>query len=358
MTPGSRPDLEWIRFFAALEVVICHSDLAIKHFSGAILSSPGYSLIGGLGVEVFFVLSGYLMCLRAHSYGCAWHFVCSRYLRIIPLYWIFTSLVIVARVLNPDWSLNGQNLSPDLVLRSYLILPQSWYPLLGVGWSLEHEVIFYGLVGLWIAIASRFGPFWVEFGVGLFVLGWCGIIFAVPPSDAAWYLHPLSVLMTAFGIGWLYRCYEASKNPMFLRTLLACLAISAGLIVILEAANLTRVSRIIVAGALFILAVRLRFRIAMAGRVNKILVPLGEATYSIYLSHWFVLSVFGKVAGRVALPEALQLPMRMLAIALSLLVGLLVFRIIERPLDRWLRHGLPIREAFGDPFRREPAVAS
>jgi peptidoglycan/LPS O-acetylase OafA/YrhL len=345
-----RPDLDWIRCFAAFEVVVCHSDLAVKHFSNDLINQGWYPLVGGIGVEVFFVLSGYLMCLRVPHYRSSLSYLKSRYLRILPLYWIFTALVIVARLINPNWALSGHELTADVVLRSFLVLPQAWYPLLGVGWSLEHEVIFYGLVALLIAASARLTEAPVWFGVALFTLGWCGIAGSVSPGDAAWYLHPLSALTTAFGAGWLYRCYEASADGMVLRILGACLAASIALAALSDGENAVRVVRIAVAVAAFIFIVRLHGGIVRVQSANWVFVPLGEATYSIYLSHWFVLSVCGKALGRLSPPPELHLLIRAVAIALSLLVGLVIFRLVERPLDRWLRRGVPLREVFEQSF--------
>lgn len=81
--PGRRPDLEWLKALAALEVVVCHSDLAVKHFSGALLSRSWYLPV--IGVEVFFVVSGYLICLRASACPGALAFMRARFLRLLPL---------------------------------------------------------------------------------------------------------------------------------------------------------------------------------------------------------------------------------------------------------------------------------
>ncbi|AWN36255.1 acyltransferase family protein [Methylobacterium radiodurans] len=349
--PGRRADLEWLKALAALEVVICHSDLAVKHFSGSLLAQSWYLPVSGIGVEVFFVVSGYLICLRAPAYPTAPAFLRSRILRLMPLYALFTGLAVAARLVNPAWVWNGWDFSAGTIVSSFLMLPQSHYPIVGVGWSLEHEVIFYALVALLILATRLAGTAPVRFGVALFGLGWCGALLGISPSDPAWYLHPLSVLMTGFAAGWLYRCHEAAGRGGIPWLLVACLGATAALSLVADAANAERLLRLTGASVLVVLVIAFRGALLRIPIADRVLFPLGLATYSIYLSHWFTMSALGKVAGRLGLPESAQVPVRLAVIALSIATGFAVYHLLERPLDRWLRAGVPIREAFRPPFR-------
>lgn len=354
--PGRRPDLEWLKALAALEVVVCHSDLAVKHFSGSLIARSWYLPLSGIGVEVFFVVSGYLICLRAPAYANALSFLRARLLRLMPLYALFTGLAVAARLINPAWAWNRWDVSAGTIIGSFLILPQPHYPIVGVGWSLEHEVIFYALVALLILATRLAGEAPVWFGLALFGLGWCGALVGIAPSDAAWYLHPVSVLMTGFAAGWLYRCHEVDGRVGVAWLLMACLAVTVTLSLGTDPANTERSLRLTGASALVILFVALRDTILRLPFADRILFPLGLATYSIYLSHWFTMSALGKAVGRLRLPESAQLPVRLAVIAVAVGVGLLVYRLLERPLDRWLRAGVPIGEAFRQPFRRRRAM--
>src|SRR3954471_7672882 len=131
--PAYRRDIGWLRAIAATEVCIWHSDLVAKHFSSySLQSSALYAPIGGIGVELFFILSGYVICMRASSYRSGGGFLISRVLRLYPLYWLFTSAVAVAFLANDGWHLNGFEPSTERFLQSYLILPQVEYPILPV----------------------------------------------------------------------------------------------------------------------------------------------------------------------------------------------------------------------------------
>ena len=146
-----RTEIQWLRGLAATEVVICHSDLVTKHFTSFRLAETSwYQPLLGIGVEVFFMVSGYVICMRAATHPSGGAFLFSRIRRLYPMYWIFTSLVVLAFLINPAWRLNNFDASPLSLLQSYLILPQWRFPILGVGWTLEHEMIFYAFVALMI----------------------------------------------------------------------------------------------------------------------------------------------------------------------------------------------------------------
>ena len=104
--PEKRYELQWLRALAASEVVVCHSDLLTKHFSNFRIGSlTWYYPLSGMEIELFFVLSGYIICIRAPSItmvGVSCRRASSASIRCIP---IFTSLALVAYFINPAWRL-------------------------------------------------------------------------------------------------------------------------------------------------------------------------------------------------------------------------------------------------------------
>ena len=84
--PEKRYELQWLRALAASEVVVCHSDLLTKHFSDFRIGSlTWYYPLSGMGVELFFVLSGYIICMRAPSIDNGPRFLLSRILGLYPM---------------------------------------------------------------------------------------------------------------------------------------------------------------------------------------------------------------------------------------------------------------------------------
>ena len=209
MAGPKRTEIQWLRALAATEVAFAHSDLLTKHFSDyRLVNEPWYQPLGGTGVELFFILSGYVICMRIRSYPTGGAFMLSRIRRLFPLYAIFTSLVLLTYFINPAWRLNNFHLSLTSIAQSYLILPQWKSPILGVGWTLEHEMIFYWVVGLtmlgWsMNSRARAGIAWA-----LAALGYFGCLQGAEPGFGLWAFHVFSPYMFAFGFGWLLCCTE------------------------------------------------------------------------------------------------------------------------------------------------------
>ncbi len=109
---------------------------------------------GSAGVDIFFVISGLVMTIsvqrnagRDHP---AWTFAKDRIIRIVPLYWIVTTVKIAAVVAVPALA-TRTSLDPLYVAGSYALLPlydgsRLIPPVLPVGWTLTYEMFFYILV--------------------------------------------------------------------------------------------------------------------------------------------------------------------------------------------------------------------
>ena len=341
-----RTEIQWLRGLAATEVVVCHSDLVTKHFTTFRLAEISwYQPFLGIGVEVFFMVSGYVICMRAATHLSGGAFLFSRIRRLYPMYWIFTSLVVLAFLINPAWRLNNFDTSPLSMLQSYLILPQWRFPILGVGWTLEHEMIFYASVALMMV-------FWGMNGLAKLVLPWvlaaigfAGCLMVVlgpgqggPDSEhSLWVAHVFSPYMLAFGFGWLVRCSEeiSPTARVWSLSVYAAIVVAAYLLSSGYASHL--VARIALAAAIFGGFIASRRLFEAEGLVNQLAWKFGDASFSIYLSHWFVLSGLGKVMGALHTPSAASGVVRALAVALCVVVGCAIYLVLEQPLNRWLR---------------------
>jgi peptidoglycan/LPS O-acetylase OafA/YrhL len=335
-----------LRGLAATEVVICHSDLVTKHFTSFRLAETSwYQPLLGIGVEVFFMVSGYVICMRAATHPSGGAFLFSRIRRLYPMYWIFTSLVVLAFLINPAWRLNNFDASPLSLLQSYLILPQWRFPILGVGWTLEHEMIFYAFVALMMV-------FWSMEGRAKFVLPWLlaafgfvgSLMVVLPPGQGSansehslWLAHVFSPYMLAFGFGWLVRCAEEMSPPARVLSLTMYVAVGVAAYLLSTGYGSHLVARLALAAAIFGAFIASRRLFEAEGLVNQLAWRFGDASFSIYLSHWFVLSGLGKIMGVLHTPSAASGVVRALAVGLCVVIGYGIYFVLEKPLDRWLR---------------------
>lgn len=118
---------------------------------GALLGGPVIN--GYAGVDLFFVISGFIMTYvtanRPRGLATVKDFVLSRVFRIYPVWWLFMGLMALYLVVSYGVPYDTTRVTPNdnsalnHIIRSILLLPQPDFPILGVGWTLIHEMYFY-----------------------------------------------------------------------------------------------------------------------------------------------------------------------------------------------------------------------
>ena len=91
--------LQVLRGLAACIVVFHHVSLAQTSYGGrsSWIAQSGFGLIGASGVDLFFIISGFIMMYsssRESGSDAARAFLIRRFRRIFPLYWIWTTLLL------------------------------------------------------------------------------------------------------------------------------------------------------------------------------------------------------------------------------------------------------------------------
>ncbi len=187
--PGAIPrhldNIQALRAVAALMVVAVHLQLNEMRAPEGHVLSP-WLFYGVSGVDLFFVISGFIMVYIAHRrFGAARHalaFILERAARIYPPAWLFTALALagVFAAGTADKWLSGHNL-----LFSFLLLPQRQPPLLAVSWTLIHELYFY----LVFAVFMLFGFRWLPLALAL----WAALVLAAQKTGL-WHLNPWTLI--------------------------------------------------------------------------------------------------------------------------------------------------------------------
>lgn len=151
--------IDLLRFLAATAVLLFHFKSFGLHApeypaagpDAAFDFLPDWTTSGWVGVQVFFVLSGYV--IARSTLGASWQgFLVKRAVRILPALWTCASVALLIRIASGepvldrllDWS------------RSVVLSPKGPY-IDGVVWTLVVEAVFYALVGLTIARGARQG---------------------------------------------------------------------------------------------------------------------------------------------------------------------------------------------------------
>jgi peptidoglycan/LPS O-acetylase OafA/YrhL len=191
--------LEALRGIAAMLVVMYHLQDIFQARAG-IIPFAGIFHAGNRGVDLFFVLSGFIIATaHAHDIGVPGRtaaYLYKRACRVYPSVWILTTLAAVTYASSFGGSGKAGKLEFWHVAASALLVPQRETALVNVTWTLTYEVFFYGLFAL--LIARR------RIGVTLLVVWQGGAALAAAglfhPGEwlAGHYLEPVCL---EFGIG-------------------------------------------------------------------------------------------------------------------------------------------------------------
>lgn len=283
--------------------------------------------VGAAGVDVFFVISGFIMWVTTHGRPAdPWRFMGRRITRIVPLYWIVTLLTAAGILLKPQF-FYGHFFSVPNFVGSLFFLPVlqegALHPIVIQGWTLCYEMMFYLVFTLVLFLGERW-----RFGVLVGAL--VAIVaqhFVLPAGYARAFTDPVVIEFAAgVVVGRLW--FQGARLPLGVALAMA----GAGFLLLatgsLFDADLPRALRwglpaaLIVAGAVF--AERARpFRPAALPSF------LGDASYSIYLWHVVVGVLATGVVLRAGVPAALQ-PASILVATLAL--SAMLYLIIEKPL--------------------------
>jgi exopolysaccharide production protein ExoZ len=329
MELASRRSLDTLqlgRGFAALAVVCHHTTRTLAQ--PKYLDEKIFSIFnaGDSGVMYFFVLSGFVIFLaHANDFGDgekAIHFAWRRFQRIYPTLWVALICVI------PLILLMKAELSFYDVFSSFMLLPIEHEPIIDTVWTLRHEIIFYAIFALAICnprIGWLVGTLWL----GLSLVQ--PLIF--PTYPLSFVFHPAHVL---FGLGilacWLFnRGYvEFPKLILMLGIVIfggTWIAVAYGVLLKNEASTLCYGI-----GAMLMILGGVVLETKTGLRIPRVLVFLGEASYSIYLIHFPALSGFAKAVTKM---KALGIPNEMLFLMVAsggVAVGVAFYLLVEKPL--------------------------
>ncbi len=351
-TAHGRPDRRILGFDAARAaaiacVMICHFGIVGVVVVAQIRPPLVLSLAGYFGVELFFVLSGYLIgsvLIDIRAAGGGWRagvvFLVRRWMRTLPAYYAVLSIVAASGAV----AVTGWQLFDYVTLTQNLAWPMRAPDFFAVSWSLTIEEWFYILVGFVLITMARRGR--------LFALGWIGLFLVLPlvlrcevPASADWDDEIRKVVCTrldAILYGGLAIDLVRRRLPPAAR--LACAIGGAGVIALLGlywicdigtwsiARQPLRVLVFNVTGLSF--AVMFPWLEAMAplGRPADALAGwLSRRSYSLYLVHLPILDLVFQLRDR---PYGLQLAAWAASLAGTVLAAEILYRAIERPFMR------------------------
>ncbi|MBW4578144.1 MAG: glycosyltransferase [Tildeniella nuda ZEHNDER 1965/U140] len=347
-----KPRLEGIqicRGIAALLVLLFHATQLSQEKLGQPFLGNLFAF-GGAGVDFFFVLSGFIIFF-VHQADVGKRdrlkpFILKRLIRIYPLYWLITLAILPIYFLEPQL---GYGYERDLavIIKSLLLVPQQHFPILIVGWSLSHEMLFYGLFALAIVLPLR--------RFSYLLLGWFIGTIAVLLSSLSdsfnldnYFLFKF--VFSAHNFEFLFGCLAADliRKNRFNTQKTGFLFLGTSLFLLF---GIAQAQRSLILNPVF--AYGLPSMLIVLGSASfdvqrschqtrsslaRLFTSLGDASYSIYLTHYLCLSVFLKLIVATNLISSIGYTATIsLLLATTLGVGYLTYAWIEVPMANGLR---------------------
>lgn len=335
------------RAIAALIVVFVHAIDAARRLGGpgvgVFAAFPNLAVFGGSGVDLFFVISGFVMTHTLVHGGAdhrSMHFFRRRITRIVPLF-LLVSLAFL--VLNPyDDVFAWQSIFYSATVLPVFDLSGYHAPALYVGWTLGFEFAFYTIVAA--ASARGGGRRAVPLLLGLTIIaGLAGLLYEPRWAPLRLLANPLQfefalgvALWLAFDLGWLRGRGAVARLVGATMLLLGC-AFGIALPLTSHYADAVAGS----SGLARTLDWGLPWALILAGmltapigatRLSGGLRRIGDASYSIYLVHPFAVALAWRAASSAWLTGTfIFIGAAMVA---SVLLGMAVHHWLEQPLLR------------------------
>jgi len=334
--------LQTVRAVAAIMVVIDHSLNQLSKFReyGTVLdhyiNSAKY--LGNIGVMVFFIVSGWIMILTTDNKNWTRNFakvfILKRIFRVLPLYWIYLTILVGLYLLG--FAFHNGYYSPEKILSSYFLIPYKDFatdginPVLPQAWTLIYEMFFYGLFSLSILFLSkRFNIYFISF-----VFAFLFISSLWVKNNSAFQSFSSNPITIFFIVGMLlYRMKLNTELGKYLR--LSLLLIFIILTFALFTFSYSKDIEFILTG---LSSIVLFIYIFTSAHNAKIVMYIGDASYSIYLIHIFVTLAFGTLLKKTNTSMCGDFLLLLGTILGSIILGCVSYYIVERRLIKFLNN--------------------
>jgi peptidoglycan/LPS O-acetylase OafA/YrhL len=299
---------------------------------------------GALGVDLFFVISGVVIAsVTAGNFAStrnAGIFLYHRLARIFPIFWIYTTLTLIAR------HVTGDHAQSSNLLASYLLLPTHLPMLLLQGWTLTYELYFYLVFFLLLLlIPERIAPWLlVLWGIAIVALK---LHIGLSPSAVVQLLITPSALEFLAGCV-LFHIYRRSRLPPTAGVILLAASVLWLAAIILYTAHIQATPywiinhpwrRPLLYGTFATLFLLGAIELERTGiiRYLPILCSIGDWSYSIYLSHALVLAL---IAHLLPHPASILLII-LIGLPAILIISGLSYAYLELPLHHLYKSAPP-----------------
>ena len=332
--------LQVLRAIASLLVVLLHctTNMAEVLHKSFLWNS---FIFGGSGVDIFFVLSGFIITYTSFRSFANWDklgtFLQRRFVRIFPTYWIIITGIIALQLLLPISYRSHFDLAPEKLMQAYLLLPG--HPMInGVSWTLTYELFFYVLFATAFLIPLKNWIYYFSLAYIVCIIGlrfsgynftgrnnWLHLI--TFPQNIEFFMGVLSVALIP-------RLPQKFAIPFVFGGILLFIASAIFFSHQRQVTN-DDFNRVIMFGipSFLIIAGLVKYELLKVINIHNVLLLLGEASYSLYLLHLPLIAISVKILAKLQIQSALALHLIiLLLVVLVSALSIYFFKWIEKPL--------------------------
>ncbi len=324
-----------------------------NHFSGfeaqlfptqfRVFAGAGH--FGRFGVDVFFVISGFIMIVTTwelyNRRRAGIQFLLRRCVRIYPPYWLVIVPITCIYYIAPARYTNFHPMHANLIA-SFLLFPQSAHPILVVSWTLVFEMYFYlifsGLLSLPRRHLAKALGLWTALQVALWLL------FRHATEAVLAFLGNPSALEFIFGavIAIIYQ--RGLLKQINGWAVLGILPFPLVCFVSTQHEPMSAMMRVFAVGvpAALLLLSLVSLESSQRLKAPAFAISIGDASYALYLWHLPLLVVMVQLFGHVRHHDTRLAHLGFFATTLAFLVAfsLIVYHILERPMTSTLNRVL------------------
>lgn len=344
------PTIQIFRGIAAMLVILYHINFTISDYFH-IQSFHIFANFGYLGVDFFFVLSGFIITyihLNDIINKGDWKvFAKKRFARIYPFFWLLLTIILVYEITLHGNLMAAKKFDPHAISdwafigNQYLLLPNSQY-IIGPSWSLTFELLFYVVFTICIILGKRTTLYIISIWLILIVVG---VFFK--PNNVLLSTYIFEFLLGCV-IGYLFTKGHLLTFKIFLPAANFILLVGVVYFHFFSFVKNGLFEKLFVASicALFIwLGATIDQKEKFTAFKLSFLVLIGNASYAIYLSHEIILSVTLRLVKKFNFGHLLLNLSFLSVFIFTILFGIALHLVVEKRVIKFTNRVLKLRHA-------------
>ncbi|AGH73278.1 acyltransferase [Edwardsiella piscicida C07-087] len=338
--------IQYLRGVAALLVVLYHMRGMISFPVGNIPNLGDFLFAQGyFGVDLFFIISGFVIVLSTEKDKSAKSFVIKRIFRIYPLYLFCLCAALL-------FTQGGYSTSE--LLRAFLLIQNNYsesapwfgYSILSVAWTLSYEFLFYAIFFIAMNISHQYRILLSTAAILFFVLvPMCFFssdftlsgYYSIPAEYGVWRFIT-SPMLCEFIAGMLLAALYCNKVMLLLLRPATPIITSVGVsyFILFYIGGVNDGHGVLKAGAAaFMLALSsILIEVFYRPKINKSMSWLGELSYSIYLNQAVIFIIYPYLVYKPGIPLAGEMTIKL---SLIIAMSFITHSYIEKPASRFAK---------------------